>query len=1042
MPEERKLVTVLFADIVGSTELGLSHDPEVVREALGRAFESASEILREHGGTVEKFIGDAVMAVFGVPAAHDDDPDRAVRAAFALRDRIAGADPGAAPPLRVRIGVNTGEVVTGSGQTAQFLVTGPAVNAAARLQQAAGPGEIVVGDLTKRLTSGGIAYGPVREVEAKGIGKMAAWPAERVESRVPEQHRGLPGLRAPLIGRDHELRTLIESHAGLARRAQPQLATVYGPAGAGKSRLTSEFIDAIGRERVRIGRCLPYGEGITYYAIQLILRADAGLEIDDPRDVAISKLRAAAAAAFGDDAAEADAIVRRVSVLAGFDRADTALPEVPPDALREELAFGLRRYLERRAAGSPLVLVFEDVHWAEPGLLDLIESLAEWSRAPLLLLCLARPDFRDLRPGWGSSAANSTAITLAPLTSEDTRRLITELLAIDDLPEEVRSSVVTRAEGNPLYVEEFLRMLMETDRIVKRGDRWTATASIGAVEVPPTLQGLITGRLDRVGPDVKALLQRASLAGRLFSTDALTALADGTPPDPTLLRDAIRRDLLVEADERALGSGRVFRFKHVLIRDVAYSTLPKADRSRLHDRYGRWLEATLGDRRHEIADIIGFHAEQAFLFARELNAPAAAELGSRALGLLLEAARSADDRGDTDAALNLYTRANVIGETVTPTPLERAEIVGRQFLLKDQLATARPSQTELAEAIAAAQGAGPSAVVVELLVLDAAVQRERGQLERAEAVLREALEVATAIGDIDLVTIVLWNQAFARYWLNDVDGMYRILLEAHEHVKRTRSKHAGQILQWLGRCAAYRGDLTAAAAFADESIAAIPYKSKFWRAATHMVRETVASDRGDASAALEEARQAQALMRELGLPGWIAWFDWRIGEAAFELGDADGARVALAEAVDLFVRRHQVGQIPEVQARLARALLRLGSLPAAREQAEQARAIAAPTDLESRYIAAVAVGEVREAEGDPVAAEALFREAVSLLESSGFGNRLAAAREEYARFLLRQGRGDDARTQFDQALAFHRDPLAQRHRDRIDSLRKQTVAAR
>jgi len=307
--------------------------------------------------------------------------------------------------------------------------------------------------------------------------------------------------------------------------------------------------------------------------------------------------------------------------------------------------------------------------------------------------------------------------------------------------------------------------------------------------------------------------------------------------------------------------------------------------------------------------------------------------------------------------------------------------------------------------------------------------------------LREALEVATAISDDDLVTIVMWNQAFGHYWLNDVDGMYRILLEAHDYVKRTRSKHAGLILHWLGRCAAYRGDLTAAAAFADESIAAIPYRSKFWRAATHMVHETVASDRGDAGAALEEARQAQALMRELGLPGWIAATDWSIGQAAFELGDAEGARVALTEAVDLFVRRHQVGQIPEVQARLARALLRLGSLAAAREQAEQARAVAAPTDLESRYIAAVAVGEVREAEGDPVAAEALFREAVTLLEASGFGNRLAAAREDYARFLLRQGRGDDARGQLDQALAFHRDPLAQRHRERIDSLRKQAVAA-
>ena len=1041
MPEERKLVTVLFADIVGSTEMGQAYDPEVMRAALSRTFESASEILRSHGGTVEKFIGDAVMAVFGVPSAHDDDPDRAVRAAFALRERIAAEDAAAGPVFRIRVGVNTGEAVAGSGEASQFLVTGPAVNAAARIQQAGVPGEILVGELTRRLTLGSVEYGPAREIDAKGIGKLAGFPAEHLATALPEQHRGLPGLHAPLIGRDHEMRRLMEAHASVSHGGQPHLVTIYGPAGSGKSRLTAEFIDTIGRDRVRSGRCLPYGEAITYYAVQLILRADAGIEIADPRDVAIEKVRSAALAAFPDEPEEAEAVARRVRVLAGIERADEAMPEVPPEDLNEELIFGLRRYLERRAASSPLVLVFEDVHWAEPGLLELIESLAEWSRGPLLIVCLARPDFRELRPSWGSGIANATAITLAPLSSDDTRRLIAELLAIDDLPEQVRSDVVTRAEGNPLYVEEFLRMLMETGRIEKRADRWTAGAAIATVEVPPTLRGLITARLDRVGPDVKALLQRASLAGRLFSTDALSALADGAKPEPALLRDAIRRDLLVEADERALGSGRVFRFKHVLIRDVAYSTVPKAERSRLHDRYGRWLETSLGDRRHEIADIIGFHAEQSFLFARELNAPASAELGSRALGLLLEAARSADDRGDSYAALNLYTRASTVGDAVGSTPLERAEIVGQQLLLKDELATARPSEVELEDAITAAKGAGPSAVVAELLILHAAVQREREKSESAEAALREARDVATTLGDADLVTRVMWQQAFARYWLNDVDGMYRLLVEAHEHVKRTRSKWAGLILFWLGRGAFYRGDLSAAVAFAEEAIAAIPFQSKFWRAMTHVVRERVAADSGDEETSLGEARQANALVRELGLPGWIASTEWHIGEALLALGDADGARVALAEAVDLFERRKQRGQIPEVRARLARALVRLGEIPAARQQAETARAIAAPTDLESRYIAAVALGEVVEAEGDRVAAEALFRESVTLLEPSGFGSVLATAREHYASFLIRQGRATEARAQLETARAFHKDPLAGRHRERIDALLRETAVA-
>jgi len=693
---------------------------------------------------------------------------------------------------------------------------------------------------------------------------------------VPEQHRGLPGLRAPLIGRDHELRTLVQAHAGLAHSGQPHLVTLYGPAGSGKSRLTMELLQAIGTERVRRGRCLPYGEGITYYAVQLILREDAGLGIADPRDVAIAKLRAAARAAFGDEVEDADAVARRVAVLAGIERADEALPEVQPGDLREELIFGLRRYLERRAATSPLVLVFEDVHWAEPGLLDLIESLAEWSRAPLLLLCLARPDFREVRPAWGSRAANASAITLAPLSSDETRRLIAELLAIDDLPEQVRSEVVTRAEGNPLYVEEFLRMLMETGRIEKRGDRWTASPSIATVEVPPTLQGLITARLDRVEPEVKALLQRASLAGRLFSTDALTALADGARPDPALLRDAIRRDLLVEADERALGSGRVFRFKHVLIRDVTYSTVPKSERSRLHDRYGRWLEATLGDRRHEIADIIAFHAEQAFLFARELGASGSADLGRRALDLLLEAARSADERMDPYASSNLYGRAGVVADAVGATPAERAEIVGRSVLARDDLGTARASADELAEAIRLARAAAPNRVLPDLLIRSLFFARQREDHTTAQRIIDEALAAARASGDVDLITEAMWQRAFQGYWVNDIGELYRRLLEAHEHVKATGSKRGGVILFWLGKAALYQGDLTAEARYVDEAISSLPYRSKFFRAIEHFSRASLALDVGDYEAASEGARQANALFREMGTPNWIGSFLCRI----------------------------------------------------------------------------------------------------------------------------------------------------------------------
>lgn len=805
----------------------------------------------------------------------------------------------------------------------------------------------------------------------------------------------------------------------------------------------TEFLDRIGRERVRSGRCLPYGEGITYYPVQLILRADAGIDIAEPRASALEKLRAAALAAFSGEPQEADGVAKRVAVLAGLERAQDALPEVAPDDLREELAWGLRRYLERRAAGSPLILVFEDVQWAEQGLLDLIEHLAEWSRAPLLLLCLARPDFRELRPAWGSAAANATAITLAPLTPDDTRRLIGELLAIDDMPETLRGEVVTRAEGNPLYVEEFLRMLIETGRIQRRDGRWVAGATIGAVEVPPTLQGLITARLDRVSSEVKRLLQRASLAGRLFSTDALTALAEGVKPDPELIRDAIRRDLLVEADERALGSGRVFRFRHVLIRDVTYSTLPKAERSRLHDRYGRWLEASLGDRRHEIADIIAFHAEQAFLLGRELGAAGWQGLGQRALDLLLEAARTAYERADKPAALNLYGRAAAAAGAIGATPAESAEIAGRAFLLREERAVERAAIAEVNDVVAVAREAGPSKVLAELLRHRSNLELQTHQNDAAAATaIDEALAVAVTVGDADLVTELMFEKAVVSYGVGDLDGMYRILLDAHEHVKRSGSNRGGPILNWLGRCAVYRGDLTSARAFAEEAIASVPYQTKFFRALAHLRRAVLAAALGDPREALEEDGRTNALMRDLGLPGRIATADWGIGQALLELGDAAAARDVLTEAVDLFERREQRGQIPEVRARLARALVMLGDVAAAREHAERARAVAAETDRESRYIAAVALGEVLEAEGDVTAADGLFRDALAILEPSGFGNALATARELYARFLIRQGRLDDAKAQLALARAFWRDPLAERHRQRIDALLAQATPVR
>jgi len=1033
--EERKLVTVIFADIVGSTELGESYDPEVVRATLGHAFGALSEILEAHGGTVEKFIGDAVMAVFGVPSAHDDDAERAVRAAFALRDRLTELNARGGPQLDIRVGIDSGEAVAGTGQGGQHLVTGSVVNAAARLQTSAAPGEIRVGALTRRLTRDGVRYAEATTIDAKGLGRVEAWPASALLSAVPDQHHGLPGLRAPLIGRDRELRQLLDAYAALQGTESPRLVTVIGPPGSGKTRLASEFLAAIGTDRVRAGRCLPYGGSITFYAIQLIVRADARIEPSDPLQTAIERLRAATRIVFPESLEDADAVARRVAVLAGLARAEDELPEVAAEHLREELCWGLGRYLERRAATSPLVIVFEDIHWAESGLLEVIAYLAESSRAPLLLLCLARPEFRESAPEWGKGAANATTVTLSPFSVEETRQLISALLTVDAMPESLRSEVVRRAEGNPLFVEEFLRTLMETGRIEQRDGRWVAAAAGDSIEVPPTLQGLITARLDRVSHDLKQLLQRGSLAGRLFSTAALAALGDGSPPDPSLMREAVRRDLLVEVGEPALGSGQVFRFKHVLIRDVAYSTVSKGERSRLHDRYGRWLEESLGDRSTEIAEIIAYHAEQAYRFARELDMPAARSLGRRAFDLLLAAAWNARDRDDA-AALNLYERASGVATAIGATDAELAEANGYVVVLRRQVATEQRPLDELDDAIAMARAAGPSRVLVDLLLPRASEAHRFGKSGMPPA--KEARAVALATGDPELVAEAMWTQLEVLYVDGDLAAMQQLLAEAIAYVSVTGARRArDRILIWGSRLARHRGDLTRAAAYRDASVAASS-GSKANRGIAAFGDCKFALAVGDVATAAALGTEALALMREVGLPHFVGLCCLTLGDVFLAAGDPAAARELFVEGLEIFERRRQRRQIPELAARAARACVRLGETPAARAYAETARATALVSDAESRYIAAVALAEVSEAEGDLRAADSGFREALATLAPTDILDALAYVRETYAEFLLRHGRGGEARVELEAARQFHHDALAFRNRQRIDALLSRT----
>ena len=1022
MSEERKLVTILFADIVGSTAAGFEHDPEIVRDALARTFAAARGVLESHGGTVEKFIGDAVMAVFGVPAAHDDDADRAVRAAFALRDRVAAV---ASEPLafELRIGVNTGEAVAGSARDGHFLVTGSVVNIAARIQQAAAPGEILVGPLTYHLTAESVEYGDPREIGAKGAGAVVVRTPISLRTATPEQHRGVAGLRAPLIGRDRELGLLHSALERCASERSPALVTIYASAGAGKSRLVHEFAATVPAGRLLIGRCLPYGDGVTFYALQTVLRSDMGIDPADDRSSADAKLERAVAAAFASAPDDSVAVTQRLRVAAGLAGAAIALPDVSESDVPEEIHWGVRRYLERRADDAPLVIVLEDLHWAEPAMLHLIERLGESARGPLLLICLARLELRETRPTFGAGVANSAAVTLAPLSASDTDRLIRELLPAGGLPADARAEIVARAEGNPLYVEEYLRLALESGGPAR-------------LELPPTLRGLITARLDRVAAPVKRLLQHASVAGRLFSTSALEAIG-GAAPEPEVLREAVRRDLLVEADERAPGAGRVYRFRHALFREVAYSTVPKSDRARMHGSYLRWLGSTLGERAEEIVEILAFHAEQAFRYAHELGWSEATDLGARALDLLVSAADRARRRNDL-AALRLYDSAASVGEAIATDDAKRVHARGYALLTR-LWTTADPHadlEAELDRLLELAQATGPSEVLVDLLDRKALEAHHAGDNAASRLLFDRLPEVARDTGRPEVMVHALIRAAIGAYELRDLQTERERLELAVLEARRGASGRLPDALLRLANVMANREcDFTTAQRLREEALAVAPADLSPYQRFFHAhIASNFAWLVGDVDEAVVEGTEALEGAREAAIPWPTAFACWRLGQAVFAAGDADHARALFEEGAVIMDRLKAKVQIPELHARAALACLRLGDVAAAERHVGVARDHLLPNDVDSFYITAVAEAELAAATGSAERATSIYGDAVAELAQTGFRMDTALARLAYGEHLLRRGRPDEAKPMLAAARTAFEDPLAFRRRARIDAL--------
>jgi class 3 adenylate cyclase/tetratricopeptide (TPR) repeat protein len=939
-------VTVVFCDVAGSTALGERLDPEPLRALLARYFERMKGIVERHGGSVEKFIGDAVMAVFGVPVIHEDDALRAVRAALDMRAAL--------PELGVqaRLGIATGEVVVG---TAERLATGDVVNLAARLQQAAAPGEVLIALPTHRLVRDVVSAQPVEPLEVRG--KELPVEAYRLEAVTGEPTRRDGGR---MIGRDRQLRMLENAFENARDDRACYLFTVLGPAGVGKSRLVSEFLLAVDAPAVR-GRCLSYGEGITYWPVVEAMRS-LGVQPDDQH----------AAAAIRE-------------LLGGG--------EVSANAA--EIALAVRRTLEQVARHGPLVVVWDDLHWAEPAFLDLVEHVADWSRgAPILIVCMARPDLLDRRPGWAGGKLNATTVLLESLSPDETDRLMDSLGTPDG---KLRDRIRSAAAGNPLFVEEMLALMEE--------------ASGSDVAVPPTIQALLAARLDQLALPERAVLERGAIEGQVFHRGAVEALATDEPQVGKRLLGLVRKEL-VRPDTSQLPGDEAFRFRHLLIRDAAYDALPKSVRAELHLRFAEWLGAH-GQVLSELDEIVGYHLEQAHRYAQEVGAlgAEAASLSERAGTRLADAGRRASEREDLSAAVNLLSRASRL---LPADSQRRADVLidlGYALIGNGRFDEARVAFRAVetrGDASAARSRVGLLAAynnvaTGELAMLDQ-VEREIPTLEQAgdEAGLAEAWEFIASI----------------RSWIGrtaDAAPAYECAVRhaqasGHRRLER-RIVGIRAVQEAWGHLPADKGITVCSRLLQGaEGTSAEPYvliALAFHRAC-----------QGQFDQARRDVRSGRQLLREFGhllMANSSAQIEAHVELAA---GDAAAAEAIARGAYEELGKMGEQGFRSTVGCYLARALLELERWREAEEIAIEAGQLGADDDFvtqsESRQIRALL--NVRRGHlGD---AERLAREAVAITDPTDYWSARGESMVTLAQVLDAGGSLEEARVTMNEALEF------------------------
>jgi class 3 adenylate cyclase/tetratricopeptide (TPR) repeat protein len=1000
--EMRKVVTIVFSDLKGSTSLGEALDSEALREVMTRYFDAMRGELERHGGVIEKFIGDAVMAVFGLPRLHEDDALRAVRAAAGMQaaleqlnvelDRVYGVQ------LTNRTGVNTGEVVAGDPATGQRLVTGDAVNVAARLEQAAGEREVLLGELTYRLVRDSVEVEEVEPLTLKGKAEpVPAYQLVRVRDTWDvELRRG-----APLIGRAGELATLEAIFEEAIATQSARLATLVADAGVGKSRLTAEFLDRISDRAFTLeGRCLPYGDGITFWPLAEALKNASGVFTDDDAEEALEKLSALT------DPAGAG-VTERLAAMIGL------RPEPFP---MEELSWAMRRFVEHIAAGRPVAVVVEDVHWAEATLLELIEQLVQAiDEAPVLVLCPTRPVLVDENPDWGTGE-RATRIELEPLDADASRSMVESMLGDGSLDPEVLDRVVTAAEGNPLFAEQLLRMLVDEGVLERSNGAWRATGPLSELHVPPTIQALLAARLDTLAGDERSVIEPASVVGYVFAEAAVSALAppEVSPRVRTELTTLEQKHFVSRVEE---GDEGHHRFQHIMIRDTAYDGILKRARADLHERFVAWADEVNQDRGAEFEDILGYHLEQAWTYLSELgplddHGRGIGEDGARRLS---SAGRRAFARGDVPAAATLLGRAAALLPADHPERLRVLPEHGEALLMTGRFDEASAVLEEAIGQAAVAPADAARATLVRLLVR-LRTGAEGWRPDTVEQEIEATISIFEAAGDeagLAMACRLLAWVAGTACRFGDAAAASR---KAVEHARL-----AGDVRQERRAATAYAAAASLGPTLVDEAIdrcEAAMEQTAGDRQSEGYLRAVLAglyAMQGEFEHARMQLARSRSIFEELGLQMEKARVEWDAGAIERLAGNLDGAATALRSAYDMLDAVGETFLRSTVAGFLAQTLVEQGALDEASTFCDRSRELTTEADIATQALWRYVRGRILVRQGAPADAESITREAITLLEPTDAIVYKIEARVALGESLAAAGRIDEARDAYESA---------------------------